>query len=116
MSIADAAKMYLQMVRQKRNTSDIIKALADGGLPPTTYSVLYSILRRREKQVGDVINIGSGDWGLAEWFPNHRKRKPSTGREAEQQEQPEAQDEANGDDVFFPSDGTFPITDDDVPF
>ena len=50
-----------------------MKALESGGLPESKYTTVYSILRRREKQVGDVINM-QGDWALAEWYPNYRKR------------------------------------------
>lgn len=41
--------------------------------PPTSTGGVRSargaVLRRREKQVGDIINM-KGDWALAEWFPN----------------------------------------------
>ena len=73
MSIPDAAKKRLLSVRQKQSTQDIMKALEDGGLPSSKYTTVYSILRRREKQSGDIINM-QGDWALAEWYPNHRKR------------------------------------------
>ena len=46
-------------------------ALEKGGLPPVKYNTLYAILRRREKQVGDIINM-QGDWALKEWYPNYR--------------------------------------------
>ena len=73
MSIPDAAKKYLTGTRQKQSTQMIIDALETGGLPRSKYSTVYAILRRREKQVGDIINM-RGDWALAEWYPNHRKR------------------------------------------
>ena len=72
MSIPDATKKYLGMVRQKQSTQDIMDALEKGGLPPSKYNTVYSILARREKQAGDIINM-KGDWGLAEWYPNYRK-------------------------------------------
>lgn len=73
MSIPEATKKYLTAARQKRSTQDVMKALESGGLPESKYATVYSILRRREKQVGDIINM-SGDWALAQWYPNHRKR------------------------------------------
>jgi hypothetical protein len=42
-------------------------------------------LRRREKQVGDIINM-KGDWALAEWYPNHRKRTKQEETEEEGQQ------------------------------
>lgn len=73
MSIPEASKKYLTTTRQKRSTQDIMKALEAGGLPGSKYTTVYGILRRREKQVGDIINM-QGDWALAEWYPNYRKK------------------------------------------
>jgi len=74
MSIPDAAKKHLATIRQKQSTQDIMKALEAGGLPGSKYSTVYAVLRRRESQVGDVINM-KGDWGLAEWYPNYKRKK-----------------------------------------
>lgn len=73
MSIPEAAKKHLAAVRKKLSTQDIMTALEAGGLPPSKYSTVYAILRRRENQVGDIINM-KGDWALQEWYPNHRKK------------------------------------------
>jgi len=71
MSIPDAAKKFLGRVKQKKSTQEIIDALTAGGLPPTKYTTAYNILARRQKGVGDIVNM-KGDWALAEWYPNHR--------------------------------------------
>lgn len=76
MSIPDATKKYLNTVRQKKDTQSIIDALEQGGLPRSAYNTVYAVLRRREKQVGDIINM-KGDWALAEWFPNYKKKAAS---------------------------------------
>lgn len=86
MSIPDATKKYLSTVRQKKSTQNIIDALEQGGLPRSVYSTVYAVLRRREKQIGDIINM-QGDWALAEWYPNYKKKSSS------------------GDDVDTPLDG-----------
>jgi len=75
MSIPDAAKKHLAAVKQKKSTQEIIDALTAGGLPPSKYTTVYAILARRQKQVGDIVNM-KGDWGLAEWYPNHRFKTP----------------------------------------
>jgi hypothetical protein len=62
MSIPDATKKYLESVRQKQSTQEIIDALQTGGLPPSKYNTVYSILARRQSQVGDIINIKSAHW------------------------------------------------------
>jgi hypothetical protein len=71
MSIPEATKKHLNTMKQKQSTQEIIDALTAGGLPPSKYSTVYAILARRQKQVGDIVNM-KGDWGLAEWYPNHR--------------------------------------------
>jgi len=76
MSIPDATKKFLSMARQKKDTPSIIDALEQGGLPRSEYATVYAVLRRREKQVGDIINM-KGDWALAEWYPNYKRKAPS---------------------------------------
>jgi hypothetical protein len=73
LSIPDATKKYLETVRQKQSTQEVIDALEKGGLPRGKYNTIYSILARRQKQVGDIINM-QGDWALAEWYPNYRPK------------------------------------------
>lgn len=89
LSIPEATKKHLTSVRQKQSTQDIMKALEAGGLPSSKYTTVYSILRRRERQVGDIINM-QGDWALAQWYPNHRKRT----KEEEETEKDEATENA----------------------
>lgn len=81
MSIPEATKKHLTAVRKKLSTQEIMTALESGGLPPSKYSTVYAILRRRENVIGDIINM-KGDWALQEWYPNHRK-KSSTNDGAE---------------------------------
>jgi len=77
MSIPDAAKKHLTAVRKKLSTQDLMTAMEAGGLPSSKYSTVYAILRRREKQIGDIINM-KGDWALQEWYPNYRKKSSSS--------------------------------------
>lgn len=86
MSIPDATKLHLSTVKQKKSTQEIIDALTAGGLPPSKYTTVYNILTRRQKQVGDIVNL-KGDWALAEWYPNHRFKAPK--EELEKEEEPE---------------------------
>ncbi len=86
LSIADATKKYLDMVKSKQTLPQIIQALERGGLPPANYNTVYAVLRRRENQVGDIVRMGD-KWGLTEWYPNNpniRKRlkdePPSQGK------------------------------------
>lgn len=99
MSIPDATKKYLTMARQKKDTQTIIDALEQGGLPRSVYSTVYAVLRRREKQVGDIINM-QGDWALAEWYPNYKKKAASDETEDLEETTKEAEglDEIAGDE------------------
>lgn len=91
MSIPDATKKLLEHVRQKQSTQEIMDALEKGGLPPSKYNTVYSILSRRANQVGDIINL-KGDWALAEWYPNHRPKKTRNGGDSGESEEPSADD------------------------
>jgi hypothetical protein len=74
MSIPEATKAHLAATRRKQSTQDIMTALEAGGLPPSKYSTVYAVLRRREAQVGDIINM-KGDWALSEWYPGYKRAK-----------------------------------------
>jgi len=72
-SIPDAAITHLGNVRKKLSTQQLMDAMESGGLPRSKYNTVYAILRRRESQVGDIVNM-QGEWGLASWYPNHVKK------------------------------------------
>ncbi|MGH9722068.1 MAG: hypothetical protein ACRD8O_17815, partial [Bryobacteraceae bacterium] len=92
MSIPDATKKHLESARQKQSTQAVMDALEKGGLPRAKYNTVYSILRRRERQVGDIINM-QGDWALKEWYPNYRPpAKDAKGNGGEKKD--EASDDA----------------------
>lgn len=82
MSIPDATKKLLEMQQAKQSTQEVMDALVKGGLPPSKYNTVYSILKRRATQVGDIINM-KGDWALAEWYPNHRPKAKKDSQSAD---------------------------------
>lgn len=82
MTIGDAAKKYLAMVKSTKSTAEIGTALEQGGLKhsskafPTT---VRSILGQRE----DFTRVPNGDWGLTEWYPGMgRGKKPKAEKSA----------------------------------
>jgi hypothetical protein len=78
LSITDATKKYLNLIKQSQTTAEICEALKRGGLHSTAknyFANVYTILVRQEKQVGDIVRVDK-KWGLVEWFPNYRKRGP----------------------------------------
>jgi hypothetical protein len=80
LSIPDATKKLLETTKQKHSTQAVIDALVAGGLPKSKYTTVYSILRRRVREVGDLINM-QGDWALAEWYPNYKNKSTKEEKE-----------------------------------
>lgn len=93
MSIPDATKKLLEAKRVKQSTQEVIDSLVKGGLPQSKYNTIYSILSRREKQVGDIINI-KGDWALTQWYPNYRKGTKAPGAKEQPYAAEDEKDEA----------------------
>lgn len=79
MTIADAAKKLLAVERRTLTNAEIVGAFDKGGLVLNSTDKLNtvgSVLNRRFQQVGDVVRISRGTWGLKEWYPN-RTFKPA---------------------------------------
>jgi hypothetical protein len=72
MSIVDAAKKLLAMRKRTMGNPEIARELIAGGLVLTSAepaNVVGSVLSRRFNNVGDVVKVGRGIWGLKEWYP-----------------------------------------------
>jgi hypothetical protein len=89
LSIPEAAKKHLTAVRKKLSTQELMAAMEAGGLAPSKYNTVYAILRRREYVIGDIINM-KGYWGLAEWYPNHRRSHPAMTRQVNREKMSKA--------------------------
>jgi hypothetical protein len=77
MSIQDAARKYLKMVKKPQSAAEIAKALEAGGmthqskyLPNTVRTTLIRIANNG----GDLVQVKK-DWALAEWYPGLRRGK-----------------------------------------
>jgi hypothetical protein len=99
MNIPDVVKKYLSVVRQKKSTQDLMKARHAA----IAYSSIYAVLRRRQRQIGDIVNM-KGDWGLAEWYPNFKfksgKAEPTgigASDSSDQEDEPEKTDKEDAD-------------------
>ncbi len=81
MTIVDAAKQLLASRRKPLKNPEIAAAFKAGGLVLQSVepaNTIGSVLTRRFNDVGDVVKVGRGIWGLQEWYPNRNfKRKPS---------------------------------------
>lgn len=80
MTIVDAAKALLARERRQLSNAEIADAFKRGGLilnSAEPMNTVGSVLTRRFNQVGDVVRVGRGVWGLKEWYPNRSfKAKP----------------------------------------
>lgn len=83
MSVGDAARKYLEIVKAPKSAKEIMQALEDGGLTHTSkhfYGTVFTALVRREKNEGDITKVKS-EWGLTEWYPGLKKGKRNSGKD-----------------------------------
>jgi hypothetical protein len=82
MSISEATKKLLKTRRKQMTNSEILAALQAGGLVMTSADPLNTvgaIITRRYKEVGDIVKVARGTWGLKEWYPGRSFNKPLKG-------------------------------------
>lgn len=99
MSIVDATKKLLALRKETLGNVEIARAIQAGGLVLTgadPVNVVGSVLTRRFNQVGDVVKMGRGIWGLKEWYPGRNFKPPmkimqSEAASGEQAMSPEAE-------------------------
>lgn len=73
LSIPEAAKKLLQREKRALTNSEIASSLRAGGLVMTSadpVNTVGSVMTRRFHQIGDVVRVDRGTWGLKEWYPN----------------------------------------------
>lgn len=77
LSIAEAAKRYLEMVKRKQSVKDIADALERGGLPHTSNNFVNTVgtmINRASMTDPELVRVGRGEWGLAGWYGNRRPK------------------------------------------
>lgn len=78
MNIVDATSLLLARRGQPMQVVDIHADLKSGGLVMNSaepVNVIGSVLARRFHAVGDIVRVGRGTWGLAEWFPGREFKR-----------------------------------------
>jgi hypothetical protein len=68
LSVSAAVRKLLEMMQRRMTVREIMQGLQAGGLKPSKYRNVYAILRQRESDKADIINV-EAKWGLAEWNP-----------------------------------------------
>ncbi len=79
MSVPDAIKGYLNIVKRPKTAKDITEGLQQGGLTTKAknlYATVYPTLLRMEDG-GEVVRVTKTEWGLTEWYPGARKNNQS---------------------------------------
>lgn len=85
-SIPDAAVLYLDIVKRKATSKEIMEALKRGGMESTSSNfqgIVHACLDRYRKAGGEIVKLDRSTWGLAKWYPAgvravaHEKRIPA---------------------------------------
>lgn len=74
LSVTDATKKYLTIVKDPKSTQEIADALKAGGFKSTAknfYSNVFTALSRDDT----FCKIKRGQWGLSEWYPGLSRSK-----------------------------------------
>jgi hypothetical protein len=91
MSISDAAKKLLAAKRGTLKNNDIATMFKAGGLHLNStdwVNTIGAVLTRRANEVGDIVKVDRGTWGLKEWYPNRSFKKEKEGKGPETEEKP----------------------------
>lgn len=78
MSISDAAKKLLASKRTTLKNNDLALLFKAGGLILNSkdwVNTIGAVLTRRANDVGDIVKVDRGTWGLKEWYPNRSFKK-----------------------------------------
>lgn len=81
MSIVDAAKKLLAIKRKPLRNPDLATLFKEGGLVLNSRepaNTIGSVLTRRFTEIGDVVRVDRGTWGLKEWYPNRSFKTTKT--------------------------------------
>jgi hypothetical protein len=79
MSMPEAIKRYLAIMKQPQTPKTIEVALRDGGFITTATKIYAKVSTaiRRLSASGDIVNVGKG-WGLADWYRGRSFSGPTT--------------------------------------
>jgi hypothetical protein len=67
MTLTDAAKKYLSMMKTTKSNPELCEALLSGGFK-TSSANFTEVVRSTLQRNKDFVKV-SGEWGLSEWYP-----------------------------------------------
>lgn len=79
MSVPDAIKAYLGIMKRPANANEITEGLKQGGFTTRSknlYATVYPTLLRM-KNANEVVKVDKRRWGLTEWYPSRKPSEPS---------------------------------------
>ena len=85
MSLPEATKKLLSIRKQALNNAAILAELRAGGVALNAADPLNTIgavLSRRFHDVGDIVRVERGTWGLKEWYPGRSFGRKENGNSA----------------------------------
>lgn len=77
MSVPDATRKFLAMKKRPQSTKEIAAALEKGGVLHSSKdfpNTVGTVLTRIDQRGGDIVKLERGKFGLAEWYPNSKRR------------------------------------------
>jgi hypothetical protein len=86
MSISEAAKKLLATKRTTLKNTELATLFKAGGLILNSkdwVNTIGAVLTRRANDVGDIVKVERGTWGLKEWYPNRSFNKKSLAEEVQ---------------------------------
>jgi hypothetical protein len=98
MTIQDAAKKYLSIVKHTRPNPELCDALLNGGFKTNAANFRETVRATLSRQP-EFVKIG-GQWGLKEWYGNRGKRKPRRFAGADQNGQQSANKQEEQEDEY----------------
>lgn len=78
MSIVEAAKKLLSQHRRPLKNPEFAQMFKQGGLHLNSKdwtNTIGAVLSRRSADIGDVVKVQKGTFGLKEWYPNRSFKK-----------------------------------------
>jgi hypothetical protein len=81
MSVPEAIRAFLNIMKRPQSARDITDALQAGGLSHRAqdlYQTVFPTLQRM-KGKGEVDKLANGEWGLAEWYTAGRRTEAESG-------------------------------------
>jgi len=84
MTVPDATRKYLSMMRKPQSTPQIADALERGGFTHQSekfVNTVGAVLHRIATNGGDIVKVSRGNWGLASWYGQKRSGSEPRGRD-----------------------------------